>query len=109
MIDLSTLFLAAVAGVVGDAMNALAGGGTFETLPALIALGLPANFANATSNVALLPGTGTSAWARRHELGPLAGIPVRVARGTNLGLWLGRKPASCRHAGRDLAGKWPSR
>ena len=34
-------------------MNALAGGGTFATLPALIALGLPANIANATSNVAL--------------------------------------------------------
>ena len=42
-------------------MNALAGGGTFATLPALIALGLPANIANATSNVALLPGAATSA------------------------------------------------
>lgn len=37
-------------------MNALAGGGTFVTLPALIALGLPSNIANATSNFALLPG-----------------------------------------------------
>ena len=50
-------------------MNALAGGGTFATLPALIALGLPANTANATSNVALLPGAATSAWAFRDELG----------------------------------------
>ncbi len=46
-------------------MNALAGGGTFATLPALIAIGLPANLANATSNVALLPGAATSAWAFR--------------------------------------------
>ena len=57
-------------------MNALAGGGTFATLPALIALGLPANIANATSNVALLPGAATSAWNYRDELGPLAGISV---------------------------------
>jgi hypothetical protein len=59
-------------------MNALAGGGTFATLPALIALGLPANIANATSNVALLPGAGTSAWTYRDELGPVAGISVRL-------------------------------
>lgn len=66
------------AGVVGGAMNALAGGGTFATLPALIALGLPANTANATSNVALLPGAATSAWGFRDELGPVGGIDVRV-------------------------------
>ncbi|WP_257544081.1 sulfite exporter TauE/SafE family protein [Sphingopyxis sp. DBS4] len=77
MIDLSTIFVAAGAGMLGGAMNALAGGGTFATLPALIALGLPANIANATSNVALLPGAGTSAWAYRNELGPVAGISVR--------------------------------
>lgn len=59
-------------------MNALAGGGTFATLPALIALGLPANIANATSNVALLPGAATSAWSFRDELGPVAGIKVRL-------------------------------
>ena len=64
--------------MLGGAMNALAGGGTFATLPALIALGLPANIANATSNVALLPGAGTSAWAYRSELGPVAGISVRL-------------------------------
>src|SRR5688500_8716646 len=59
-------------------MNALAGGGTFATLPALIALGLPANIANATSNVALLPGAGASAWTYRDELGPVAGLSVRL-------------------------------
>lgn len=62
-------------------MNALAGGGTFATLPALIALGLPANIANATSNVALLPGAAASAWTFRDELGPVAGIRVRVLAG----------------------------
>lgn len=77
MIEPSSIILAAGAGMVGGMMNALAGGGTFATLPALIALGLPANIANATSNVALLPGAGASAWAFRHELEPVAGISPR--------------------------------
>jgi len=59
-------------------MNALAGGGTFATLPALIALGLPANVANATSNVALLPGAATSAAHFREELEPLGGLSVHT-------------------------------
>jgi uncharacterized membrane protein YfcA len=59
-------------------MNALAGGGTFATLPALIALGLPANAANATSNVALLPGAATSAAHFRDELAPIGGLSVRA-------------------------------
>ena len=78
MADFSAILLSAGAGVIGGAMNALAGGGTFATLPALIALGLPANIANATSNVALLPGAGASAWAYRDELGPVAGMSVRL-------------------------------
>lgn len=78
MIDPWAIFVAAGAGLLGGAMNALAGGGTFATMPALIALGLPANIANATSNVALLPGAGTSAWAYKNELGPVAGLSVRL-------------------------------
>lgn len=70
--------LAAAAGFVGGAMNALAGGGTFATLPSLLAIGLPANIANATSNVALLPGAATSAWAFRDELAPLSGVSIRT-------------------------------
>ena len=66
------------AGVLGGAMNALAGGGTFATLPALIALGLPANTANATSNVALLPGAATSAWTFRDEIGAVGGVDPRL-------------------------------
>lgn len=59
-------------------MNALAGGGTFLTLPTLIALGLPATIANATSNFALLPGAAASAWSFRKELRPVAGISVTL-------------------------------
>lgn len=71
------LALVAGAGFIGGGMNALAGGGTFATLPALIAFGLPANVANATSNVALLPGAATSAWTYRKELGPVGGLDWR--------------------------------
>ncbi|MBB6125272.1 sulfite exporter TauE/SafE family protein [Sphingobium subterraneum] len=78
MIDSGAIVLASGAGLVGGAMNALAGGGTFATLPALIALGLPANIANATSNVALLPGAAASAWTYRDELGPVADLSVRL-------------------------------
>lgn len=78
MIEVGGLALAAAAGFVGGAMNALAGGGTFATLPALLALGLPANIANATSNVALLPGAAASAHAFRDELGPVGGLSIRT-------------------------------
>lgn len=62
-------------------MNALAGGGTFATLPALITIGLPANIANATSNVALLPGAATSAFGFRDELGPVGGVGYKLLAG----------------------------
>jgi uncharacterized membrane protein YfcA len=78
LVDVADLALAAGAGVLGGAMNALAGGGTFATLPALIALGMPANIANATSNVALLPGAAASAWEYRDELGPVEGLDIRI-------------------------------
>ena len=74
--------------MLGGAMNALAGGGTFATLPALIALGLPATIANATSNVALLPGAATSAWTYRSELGPVAGLSVRLLGATTFAFGL---------------------
>lgn len=72
------LLLPLAAGLLGGAMNALAGGGSFATMPSLIAIGLPANTANATSNVALLPGAATSAWAFRDELAPVGGVDHRL-------------------------------
>lgn len=50
------LFIATAAFCAG-VMNAIAGGGTFLTLPALIYIGVPAKIANATSTVALWPGS----------------------------------------------------
>ncbi|HXX49424.1 MAG TPA: sulfite exporter TauE/SafE family protein [Myxococcota bacterium] len=59
------LFAAAFcAGVV----NSIAGGGTLLTFPSLLAAGLPAVTANATSTVALVPGSMSAFWGYRNEI-----------------------------------------
>jgi uncharacterized protein len=65
------------AGLLGGTMNALAGGGSFVTLPALISVGVPSVQANASSTVGLLPGTAASAWAYRDGLGPIGAVSLR--------------------------------
>lgn len=65
------------AGVFAGALNALAGGGTFVAFPAFALAGLPPTMANASTTVALLPGTLTSAWAYRHEAQPLGVASTR--------------------------------
>ena len=54
-----------LAGVWAGAQNALAGGGSFITLPALIAAGLDPKLANITSTMALFPGQITTGLAGR--------------------------------------------
>ncbi len=49
-------------------LNALAGGGTFLTLPALLFVGLPPVSANTTSTAAVLPGYASAAFGFRHTL-----------------------------------------
>jgi uncharacterized protein len=85
LVELPSITLAAAAGLIGGAMNALAGGGTFATMPALIGLGLPSPIANATSNVALQPGAMTAAWGFRHDLEPLGGISIRTLAAITFG------------------------
>jgi uncharacterized membrane protein YfcA len=53
------------AGLWAGAQNALAGGGSFVTLPALILSGLDARSANITSTIALFPGQVTTGMAGR--------------------------------------------
>jgi uncharacterized membrane protein YfcA len=65
------------AGLVSGSMNALAGGGSFVSLPALIAAGVPSVQANASSTMALFPGGLASAWAYRAGLGPVGSVPLR--------------------------------
>ncbi len=59
-------------------MNALAGGGSFVSLSALVAAGVPPVQANASSTVALFPGGLASAWAYRDGLQPVAGVSLRA-------------------------------
>lgn len=48
------LFVLVVAGVVAGALNVIAGGGSFLTLPLLLFFGLPAALANGTNRVGVL-------------------------------------------------------
>jgi uncharacterized protein len=65
------------AGLLAGTMNALAGGGSFVTLPALISVGMPSVQANASSTVGLFPGTAASAWAYRDGLAPIGSVSLR--------------------------------
>jgi uncharacterized membrane protein YfcA len=58
-----TWFLLLSAALGAGALNALAGGGSFLTLPALFQVGLPPIAANATSTVAVSPATWAARWA----------------------------------------------
>lgn len=65
------------AGLLAGAMNALAGGGSFVTLAALIGAGMPSVAANASSTIALYPGGVASAWVYRDGLRQVCGVPLR--------------------------------
>jgi uncharacterized membrane protein YfcA len=65
---ISQLALVVVAAMIAGVMNSIAGGGTLLTFPALIALGVPPIPANATSTVALWPGSMGSIWGYRAVL-----------------------------------------
>lgn len=75
------VMLLIAAGFVAGGMNALAGGGTFFSFPALLATGLPPITANATNAVALWPASLAGAWAARSALRPLGRylIPLLLA------------------------------
>lgn len=75
---MNDFLILAGAGLLAGAMNALAGGGSFVSLPALIAAGVPSVQANASSTVALFPGGAASAWAYRAGLGPVGPLPLRA-------------------------------
>ncbi|MBV8096638.1 MAG: sulfite exporter TauE/SafE family protein [Acetobacteraceae bacterium] len=69
------LFLAAMG---AGLMNALAGGGSFVTLPALMFTGLDARAANITSTIALFPGQVTTGLAGRSLLGGVGALSFQV-------------------------------
>src|SRR5512142_3181448 len=61
------LAAAALAAFLAGAINSVAGGGTLVSFPTLVWLGLPSVTANATSTVAIWPGSLGSIWGFRHE------------------------------------------
>ncbi len=65
--QLDTVFILAVAGIAGGLVNALAGGATLITFPAMLAAGLPPITANASNAVAISPGHLIAALADREK------------------------------------------
>jgi uncharacterized membrane protein YfcA len=63
-----------VAGILGGALNAVAGGGSFIAFPALLFTGVPPIPANATNTIALWTGVTASGGAFRERLD----VPKRV-------------------------------
>ncbi len=72
------ILLLLVAAFAAGVLNAIAGGGSFLTFPALVFVGVPAVIANATNTVALFPGSFASAYSYRHGLARLEGISLRT-------------------------------
>lgn len=95
---LSAILLLFGAGFAAGVMNAIAGGGTILTFPALIVAGVPPILANATSTVALLPATLAGVAGYRRNLPAVARwirvfLPVSLLGGLAGGILLTRTPA----------------
>jgi uncharacterized membrane protein YfcA len=67
-VDLATVALLAGAGLVGGVANAIAGGATLITFPAMLASGIPPVIANASNAVAVTPGHFIAAIADRERI-----------------------------------------
>jgi len=79
----SAALLIATAFVAG-VMNSVAGGGSFVTFPALVFTGVPSIVANASSTVALCPGSFAGGWAYRHDFENFPGVSFRMLLGISL-------------------------
>lgn len=75
---MADILLLLAAAFVAGALNAVAGGGSFLTLPALVFTGVPPVVANATGTVALLPGYLAGAWGFREDTAPPPGLSMRL-------------------------------
>lgn len=82
-------FLLFIVAALAGAINSVAGGGSFLTLPTLLYAGVTPVVANATSTMAMLPGSVASAAAYRRELQGRAGWLVPLGIVSLLGGLLG--------------------
>jgi uncharacterized membrane protein YfcA len=76
-LELHTILMIAGAGLFAGVQNALAGGGSFITFPALLLAGLNPLAANMTSTIALFPSQTTSAYAGRKLVGDVGPLTFR--------------------------------
>ena len=75
---MSDLLVLSAAGFIAGVMNAMVGGGTFVTIPALVWTGTSSLAANASSTVALFPGQLASTWAYRKHLANFGAVSLRA-------------------------------
>jgi uncharacterized membrane protein YfcA len=66
------------AALAAGLMNSVAGGGSFLTFPALVFTGVPSIIANASSTLALIPGSAASAWTYREDFHKSEGLPIKA-------------------------------
>ena len=76
--DPFTIFVLLGSAFMAGALNAVAGGGSFLTLPALVFTGMPTVAANATGTVALLPGYVSGVFGFREDLEAPPGLSMRT-------------------------------
>lgn len=90
-----SLAILAAAGVLATIVNVLAGGGGMIVLPALMALGLPADLANGTYRLGVVTQSiaGTAALRREGKLDTSSIVPILIptVMGAILGAWLATK------------------
>jgi uncharacterized protein len=91
-LDPAQIALLAGAGLLAGAVNAVAGGGSLLSFPALLAVGYPAITANVTNSVALTPGYFGGTLGYRRELGGqrsrVVALGATSAAGAVLGAFL---------------------
>lgn len=85
----SEAFILAAAAALAGVINAVAGGGTLVTFPALLLFGTSALVANATSTLALVLGTGGSIYGFRQQFAAVRPWLARFVPVSALGGWLG--------------------
>ncbi len=85
----SEILLLGGAGLLAGALNAVAGGGSFITFPALVHSGLNSILANTTSSVALWPASIASVVAYRQELASQRPLLLRLGAASIGGSLLG--------------------
>jgi uncharacterized membrane protein YfcA len=84
MAHLPNYLLLVIAALIAGTQNAVAGGGSFITFPALLLFGMGARAANMTSTVALFPGQVATGIAGRHHVSGAQGLSFRALVVTSL-------------------------